>query len=274
MIVDSQHELGPGVSLVIGDEALVDVGEADKVHDVIGHLKPHRPGRDIMVLHHPGPESDSVVAQADRLMWMNGRCGAPELIANGRSDDGAESVVIRVPAMAISAASPQQPVGPETLAQLLGESLRLIHSIPVDDCIFESMPEAWMSIASSNVAADSLDSAADGPYASEEPARLLEILNELLEASVSDRGQPVFIHGHATLGHTWLAPDGSVSFTGWQRAGLGDRHHDLAVAASSLTNAFGPAVVPPLLESYGFDQIDLRSLDMHQLLVYLAGAAR
>ncbi len=262
------------MSLVVGDETLVDVGEADKVHDVIGHLKPHSPGRDIMVLHHPGPETDSVVAQADRLMWIDGRCGAPELIANGRSDGGAESVVIRVPAMAISAASPQQPVDPETLARLLGESLRLIHSIPVDDCVFESAPETWMSIASSNVAAESVESQTDGPYAREEPAHLLEILAELFDATASDRGQPVFIHGHATLGHTWLAPDGSVSFTGWQRSGFGDRHHDLAVAASSLTDAFGPALVPLLLESYGIDQIDLRSLDMHQLLVYLAGAAR
>jgi hypothetical protein len=32
---------------------------------------------------------------------------------------------------------------------------------------------------------------------------------------------------------------------------------------------FGPAAVPPLLDAYGLDEIDLRRIDAHQLLTHL-----
>ncbi len=272
MATFDQPRLGPSVRLVVGPDELVEAhapGEAP--HGVI-HLRPDRPGRDIIVLHHNGRSSDAVPALAERLIWLDGRAGAPELIASGRSDEFHETVVIRMPAEAIVASDPIRPVDPESLARMIGSSLKAIHCIDVDGCPFDASIEKWHRIAVERVNAGVVETESEGPYARLEPRRLLEVLDELIEAT-NDRHDAVVIHGMPSHGHTWLVHGGTVVFTGWQKCGIGDRHHDLAVSASSLTKQFGPALVPPLLDSYGFDHIDLRRLDLHQLLVHLVGVA-
>ncbi len=272
MAAFDQPCLGPGVRLVIGADALVEAHAPGETPGGVVHLRPDRPGRDIMVLHHDDCSSDAVPALAERLIWLDGRVGAPELIASGRSDEFHEAVVIRMPAEAIVASDPLLPVDPESLAHMIGTSLKAIHSVDADGCPFDASIERWHRVAVDRVNAGVVDTEPEGPYARLEPEHLLEVLEELIEAT-GDHDGAVVIHGMPSPAHTWLVHGGAVVFTGWQMCGIGDRHHDLAVSASALTQQFGPALVPPLLDSYGFDRIDPRRLDLYQLLVHLVGVA-
>ena len=96
---------------------------------------------------------------------------------------------------------------------------------------------------------------------------MLAALDSLIEELGS--ADEAVTHGYPVLENLWLAPDQSISLTGWSRSGRGDPHRDLAVASRSLAEAYGPAVVAPFLDAYGLDDVDLRRLDYHQLLDHL-----
>jgi len=270
--VHEHIDLGPAVRLVLGEDRLVGTHEPDHRPDGVSHLRTTTSGRDIMVLRQGDGGSGALTNLADRLIWLNGRAGAPEVVASGRNCHLHEALVIRLAASAIVASDPYQPIDPESLARLVGSTLREVHSIDLDNCPYESPISTWRSLAAAKVLAGEIETASSGPYSRLAPAELLEILDEMIESSKAVHDE-VLIHGMATTAHMWIVPDATIVFTGWQMSGIGDRHHDLAVAAASLTERFGPALVPPMLESYGLDLVDPQRLDLHQLLVYLAGVA-
>jgi len=262
--------------MVIGSDPLVPCQPVGLEPGGVAHLRPERSGRDVMVLHSHEAGAQEVPSAADRLLWLSGRASAPELLASGRSDGQQESAVIRMPWAAVSAADPLHPVTPENLARLMGSTLREIHDLPTADCPYDSSVGTWRQRAAERVHSGQIASATDGPYARVEPERLLDVLDELIDTI---GGRPVsepdvLVHGLPGLAHTWLIPDGTMAFTGWQNFGSGDRHHDLAVAAAAITELYGPPLVPLMLDEYGLGLVDPRRLDLHQLLVHLAGVSR
>lgn len=259
--------------MVVGSDPLVSCLPAGIEPDGVAHLRADRAGRHLMVLHEADPIAGNVPSAAERLLWLNGRAGSPELVASGRADDLGEAAVVRMSWNAVSVADHLQPLDPESLARLLGQSLKALHELPIDDCPYESDLGRWRDRAAARVRGGEVVTATEGPYARVGPVRLLEVLDELID-SVGQPSDPVLIHGSPTPHHSWLVPDGTMSFTGWQHFGVGDRHHDLAVASSELTARFGPPLVPVLLEEYGLDRIDIRSLDLHQLLIHLLGMGK
>lgn len=258
---------------MIGSDLLVGALPSGVEPDGVAHLRPDSVGRHLMILHEPDSDSGNLPAAADRLLWLNTRGGAPELVASGRSDDLCEAAIIRMSCHAVSMADPLQPLDPESLARLLGASLRSLHELPTDGCPYSSDLGSWRNRAAARVESGALSTAQDGPYARVGPGRLLEVLDELIDG-IGDSTDTVLIHGAPSAAHSWLVPDGTITFTGWQSFGMGDRHHDLAVAAATLAERFGSPLVPAMLEEYGIDMVDLRRLDMHQLLVHLLGAAK
>ena len=80
----------------------------------------------------------------------------------------------------------------------------------------------------------------------------------------------VFVHGDFCLPNVLLAPlDGALHVTGLVdcgRAGVGDRHQDLALAIRSLTYNLGPASVSPFLSAYGGPAPDTRLLEFFTIL--------
>ncbi|HYW30489.1 MAG TPA: phosphotransferase, partial [Gemmatimonas sp.] len=62
---------------------------------------------------------------------------------------------------------------------------------------------------------------------------------------------------------------GAVHVTGLidcGRAGIGDRHQDVALAIRSLTYNWGPEAVAPFLASYGWPSIDPRTTEFFTVL--------
>ncbi len=261
MVLAYPRALSPGVRRSLGGEEPVDF-------DVDGGVSRLRVrGRNLLVLHQRPPRIEEVLQEADRLLWLDGRVVAPQLVATGRAGEGDEAVVVELDENSSPVAGGLLPVNPELLATELGRALGRLHQMPTDDCPFESATGSHFDSVVEAVEREEREPASDGPYAGRAPADLIAILADLL-ASVEESAS-VFIHAGLSLDRVWFAPDGVMTITGWDQAGLGDRHLDLAAAAASVAASFGPATVGPLYEAYGLDNIDARSLDAHQLLAHL-----
>jgi len=249
---------------VLGDDELVEV---DIVDGSVARLRPARAGRALLVLHARPPDQRSLAHELERLFWLAGRAAAPEVLATGRAEEGDEVAVIRMPVGAVPASLPDHGVAPATIAVALGETVRDVHLLPVASAPAAPGIEELRKEASHRVSHALVSRRPDGPYRSQAPEQLLATLDALIdELGPADE---VVTHGYPVLENLWLAPDQSISLTGWSRAGRGDPHRDLAVASRSLVETFGPAMVAPFLDSYGLDDVDLRRLDTHQLLDHL-----
>lgn len=265
MALDYPRALGPGVREVVGDDSLEEL----LVDDRVALLRPSRADRALLVLHQRPPDVIDVLDEVDRLSWLDGRGPAPALVATARADEGDEAAVVRLGVDA-TPASTGHPLGPEAMAEALAASLRALHTLEPAPCPFDASLETLLRLATDAVQGDTVAVAPSGPYAGRSADELLRILVELTEADRSaPTGDAVFVHGALRADRVWFAPDGSVTFTGWRRSGLGDRHLDLAAAAGMVTELHGPALVAPLLDAYGLDLVDLRRLDAAQLLVHL-----
>ncbi len=158
------------------------------------------------------------------------------------------------------------PVDPESVARAMGAAIRRHHADPATG---ENLSMAAMAAAL--VAASSADADAvmtSGPYLGRPVAELARLAAETVSVLPPAVGATVPIRAALTLADCVLRPDGTVTVDG-PRAD-GDREIELAAAAVALGERHGPAVVAPLLDAYGMDQLDLRRLDTGQLLVSIA----
>ncbi|MEM7140575.1 MAG: phosphotransferase [Actinomycetota bacterium] len=260
MPLDYPRSLGPGVREVIGDDPLDEIA----VDEGVALLRPAIPGRSLLLAHQRPPDTDAVLDETDRLTWLAGRAGAPDVIASGRADEGDEALVVRLPHDASSGID-GHPMGPEALATSLAGMLRELHDLPTRSCPFDASVDVLRGRAARRIERGLVTRTDEGPYARRPPVDLLALHGRL---ELSDTA-PTVIHGALRAERVWLSPDGSAAFTGWRGAGVGDPHIDLAAAAAIVHQLHGPALVGPLLDAYGLDRIDLARLDAAQLLVHL-----
>jgi aminoglycoside 3'-phosphotransferase-2 len=209
----------------------------------------------------------ALLDQADRLLWLAGVAPAPRVLASGRADGGDEAVVVHLGADASSAVE-GHPMGPEALVDVLAAALAALHGRPTDHCPFTADTATLRRIVDERVAGGLVPDAIDGPFVGRGGAELAGIFDDLM-ADLGDVADPVFVHGALDPARIWLDPSGEITFLGWHWAGVGDRHLDLAAAAMMLTRLYGPALVAPFFDAYGFDRVDIRRLDAHQLLAHL-----
>ena len=176
-------------------------------------------------------------------------------------------MVIRLGAHA-TPASEGHPMGPEALVAAMAASLRSVHERSVEQCPFVADTAELRRVVDERISQGAVADAVDGPYVGRPADTLAEIYDGLM-ADLGDVGDAVFVHGALAPHRIWLDPTGDVTFLGWEWSGVGDRHLDLAAAAAMLTKLYGPALVAPFFDAYGFDHVDLRRLDAHQLLAHL-----
>jgi aminoglycoside 3'-phosphotransferase II len=125
--------------------------------------------------------------------------------------------------------------------------LRSWHDQPSAGCPVDRSPWALLAIARGRVEAGLVDPATFEPqHAGRTPEQILA----RLEHRIPERYVPTLIHGDYSLPNVLIDGD-DVSFVDLDRAGVGDRHLDLAIAARSLTYNWGEQWVPLLFEHYG-----------------------
>lgn len=152
--------------------------------------------------------------------------------------------------------------------EILGRTLRQVHKLPVDACPFDAGPADILDIARARIEAGLVERGDLAlPFRRYEPSEMLAKIAAIEPAPASGQDR-VVVHGNWSVTNVLLDPESGrcTGIVGWGRAGVGDRHADLAVAIASIVANFGPDVVPLFLTAYGVEHPNAMRLDYYSLL--------
>jgi aminoglycoside phosphotransferase len=181
--------------------------------------------------------AEVVEAERARLGWLRARgVPVPEVVDWGHEPDLTWVRTAAVPG--VPASDPWPAAVRDRVVAVFGETLRVLHSLEPAGCPFDYSPSTRLRAARQRVA--------DGPVLAR------------LESAVPDDALVVG-HGDYCLPNVLLAPGGTVHLVDVGRAGLADRHSDLADALRSirgpLNPQFGESHARRFLDAYGCDDI-------------------
>ena len=190
--------------------------------------------------------------EADRLRWMRDQdILVPAVIDSGRVGDTEFLLLEEIPGTVASDARWSASL-PGTVAAL-GAGLARLHGTsfagcPFDQRIARQLDAARQNIATGRVREDDFDKSRRGRSAA-------DLFGELLSSVPSDEDL-VFTHGDFCLPNIVLDRGGSgdvriAGFIDCGRAGIADRHQDLALAVRSIAYNWGNEWVAPFLQAYG-----------------------
>lgn len=205
--------------------------------------------------------------EAERLRWMKARAlPVPAVREYGHTDHAEYLLLDEVTGVAASDPTWRRFL-PEVVTAL-GEGLAWLHRTPIADCPFDhrlaqQVRDACRRTATGRVREDDFDDERAGRGAT-------DLLTELL-TSVPEGEDLVFSHGDFSLPNVVLdrAPDGRLHIAGLVdcgRAGVADRHQDLALAVRSITHDLGRGWVAPFFRAYGFPHPQPERLRFYTLL--------
>lgn len=195
-----------------------------------------------------------------RLRWLDGRGGAPRLL--GGAADGSFLVVEDRGGTPVDAH--QVVLSGEVVAAAVGQALRSLHELPVDDCPFRRSVGDLLASARQRVAAGAVDDGALWPaHRRYGPAGLLDLVERSVPSSPADE---VVCHGQLHLGDVLLLDGGGVGLERFGRLGVSDRCLDLAAAIGELLATYGPDVLGHFVDAYGLERPPAVWLDFFTLL--------
>lgn len=204
--------------------------------------------------------------EAACLRWMREHAlPVPPVIAYVRQ--GGVEYLLTESASGVPASASEWREGAERVATALGRGLARLHATNVTTCPFDrridrQVEEARARLAGGMVREDDFDNGRRGRRAADLFAELLDMVPAHEDA--------VLVHGDFCLPNVMLTHiEGDLHVTGLVdcgRAGVGDRHQDLALAVRSLTANWGPETVAPFLTAYGGPPVNSQSLAFFTVL--------
>jgi aminoglycoside phosphotransferase len=188
----------------------------------------------------------TLYAEKVRYEWLEGKLPVPR-VAGFASDETHEHLLLT--AIAGTDASEERGVPPiRDLVLKLADGLNMLHALPLAGCPFDHRADAEISAAVQNTAWGLVDeSDFNLQRQGRSAASLLEELHDLRPRNED----LVFTHGDYCLPNIILDGGKLSGFVDMGRAGVGDRHRDLALAARSLEFNYGGRYVDRLFDAYG-----------------------
>jgi aminoglycoside phosphotransferase len=168
-----------------------------------------------------------VDAERARLDWLRARdVPVPKILDSASEPD--LTWILTAPVPGVPASDRWPTAERDRVAAVFGETLRELHSLDPTDCPFDFSPQTRLQTARQS------------------------------ESAVPD-GTPVLGHGDYCLPNVLLGPGGAVHLIDVGRAGLADRHSDLADALRSIRGPLNPQFdeshAQRFLDAYGRDGI-------------------
>jgi aminoglycoside 3'-phosphotransferase-2 len=209
-----------------------------------------------------GSDPFSVLAEIDRLDWLDRRLPVPKVLASEPLPLGGHATVLALPAGAVATAR-ETVHGPPEVVELFAKALRFVHEVPIDRCPFSNRLDIRLRSIQRKLRAGRYDGMQlSEAYRRYPPTRLFEILNE----SRPTEEDLVFAHGAWHLRSVFLDAAGVSGIVDWDRAGVSDRYADLAMGAKVIADDISVELVPLFFEAYGVPRPDPLRLDYYQLL--------
>lgn len=221
----------------------------------------YRSTRHVLKVKRTPEPFDTLFAEKEKLRWLDGRVPVPTVVAYHKDASGEYLAVTRLPGIDMSHADAK--LHPRRNAELLARALRELHALPIRDCPFDAslrvkLREARERVLAGFVNEDDFDDERQGRRAD-------DLLRELLETR-PEREDLVVTHGDACVENVLVSGEFVEGFVDVGRAGIADRHADLALAARSLAGEYGPEIAEFFLDTYGRSLVDASKLAYYRLL--------
>ncbi|PYE48938.1 APH(3') family aminoglycoside O-phosphotransferase [Deinococcus yavapaiensis] len=221
----------------------------------------YRSTRHVLKVKRTTEPFDTLFAEKEKLRWLEGRVPAPKVVAYLKDATGEYLAVTRLPGVDMSHEDAR--LHPRRNAELLARALRELHALPIQDCPFDASLRTKLREARERVSAGFVD---EQDFDDERQGRRAEdVLRELLGTRPS-REDLVVTHGDPCLPNVIVSGEFVEGFVDVGRAGIADRHADLALAARSLSHNYGPEFAELFLDAYGRFLVDASKLAYYRLL--------
>ena len=204
---------------------------------------------------------------AECMRWMSSR-GVPVPLVHEYTQVADTEYLLMEEAIGVPASAPEWNVDRPRVARALGRGLATLHATDATGCPFDrriarQLEEARIRLVDGHVREDDFDASRLGRAAADLFAELL--------ATVPPNEDLVLVHGDFCLPNVLLDEQASdaLRITGLidcGRAGIGDRHQDLALAIRSLADNLGPEAVSPFLHAYGRSIPDPATIEFFTVL--------
>lgn len=203
----------------------------------------------------------TLLQERERLRWLRGRVPVPAVAGYEVTATHEYLAMTRLPGIPMS--HPDATLHPERVTDLLARALRELHALPVRECPFNMSLPVTLRLARERVQAGAVD---ESDFDAERQGRsAAEVFNELVRTR-PETEDIVVTHGDPCLPNVILNGEYVEGFVDVGRAGLADRHADLALAWRSLRHNLGPEHAERFLDIYGRAWVDERKLAYYRLL--------
>lgn len=219
---------------------------------------------DLYLKHGRGTLADDLLAEADRLRWLAGRLPVPAIVQLRHATDEAWLLTEALPgetAYELLAAE----TGADARAGVVEEMarfLRTVHSIPSQECPFDSGHVGRLAHARRRIDAGLVD---EDDFDEEREGWTAEQVWQALHDAEPFAPDLVVTHGDFSLDNVMIAGGRVVGCIDVGRLGVADRYQDLAVAWNCLQE-FGSALQERFLAAYGISEVNKGKLHFHLLL--------
>jgi len=151
----------------------------------------------------------------------------------------------------------------EEIIKLYAKGLKVIHSIPVSNCIIineldTKIEQAYYRMDNDLVNCDDFED----EYKEFTPRELFQLLIEKRPMT----HEPVFTHGDYCFDNIILSNDGSIGYIDLGNSGIADRYQDIALAIRSIKHDYGDEYLDLFYDEYGIDEIDQERFDFYIIL--------
>ncbi|MFD1731534.1 APH(3') family aminoglycoside O-phosphotransferase [Deinococcus malanensis] len=199
--------------------------------------------------------------ERERLRYFAGRVPVPRVIGYELEGNTEYLAMTRVPGIPMS--DPDATLHPERVVTLLARALRELHTLPLRDCPFNMTLPYTLRLARERVEAGVVDETDFD--AGRQDRSAVSVFNELVR-SRPETEDLVVTHGDACLPNFIISGEFVEGLIDLGRAGLADRHADLALAWRSTRHNLGDTYAGMFLDLYGRALIDEHKLHYYMLL--------
>lgn len=208
-----------------------------------------------------GHPVSTLLQERERLRWLRGRVPVPAVVGYEQTATHEYLAMTRLPGVPMS--DPDARLHPERVTDLLARALRELHALPLRECPFNASLPVTLRLARERVAAGVVD---ESDFDAERRGRsAADLFHELVRTRPA-REDLVVTHGDACLPNLLLNGEYVEGLIDVGRAGLADRHTDLALAHRSLTRNLDEAHAERFLDLYGRALVDEGKLSYYRLL--------
>lgn len=202
----------------------------------------------------------SLSDEKSKLEWLENCLPVPEVLLFAEDENTDYLLLSEIYGLPASDDSLKTDI--PRLIEQLANGLKMIHSLPLEDCPFDSRVDSVIEIVRERISKNLIDTS---DFDEERQGRTAEdIFRELIETKPFGEDL-VFTHGDYCLPNVILKNGKLNGFIDLGNAGIADKYQDIALLTRSIKYNFGEEYEEKVFEIYGIEP-DRKKIHFYKLL--------